>query len=92
MPENPSNLQKFESIICAGLESSHVSVAKRFVDLLNGLSESNGSLSFGESVTQALQKAKPNIPSDGPQVCVQQILYFMVNVFVMLIVFFKDPA
>ena len=50
-----------------------MSIAKRFVDLLSGLSESNGSLSFGESVTQALQKAKLKIPSDSPEVCVQML-------------------
>lgn len=54
-----------------------MSVAKRFADMLTALSESDGSLDLGKTISQALQKLEPSgqanglPPSDSPQVCVQ---------------------
>ena len=82
--DDASYPRNFESIICAGLESSHMSVAKRFVDMLTALSESGGPLNLGECISQALQKSEPkNQPNDSPlsdslQVCVQSSDYVSV--------------
>lgn len=73
MPNNASCLQKLEPIICAGLESSHMSIAKRFFDMLDTVSKSDGSLTYGESTSRALQKLEPYVQSQAPSLPLPQV-------------------
>ncbi|RAL06011.1 putative telomere length regulator protein (Rif1) [Aspergillus ibericus CBS 121593] len=54
-------LQRFESIICAGLESTHASVTKRFLDFWNSTFRLQESLSCPETVSRALQTLEDHI-------------------------------
>lgn len=66
LSNNPSCLQKFAPIICGGLESFHVSISKRFVDMLNIMSKLDGSLVYGESISRALQKWQSDNQNQPP--------------------------
>ncbi|PLN82646.1 Rap1-interacting factor 1 N terminal-domain-containing protein [Aspergillus taichungensis] len=52
--DDTSSLQKFEGIICAGLESSHASIAKRFIDFCTSVSSSHKDLASA-NVSHVLQ-------------------------------------
>ncbi|KAB8265808.1 Rap1-interacting factor 1 N terminal-domain-containing protein [Aspergillus pseudonomiae] len=60
-PHNASCLQRFEPIICAGLESSHMSIAKRFLDFWNSSFGQQKSLPYPESISRALQQLESQI-------------------------------
>ncbi|KAE8366201.1 Rap1-interacting factor 1 N terminal-domain-containing protein [Aspergillus caelatus] len=60
-PHNASCLQRFEPIICAGLESSHMSIAKRFRDFWNPSFGQQKSLPYPESISRALQQLESQI-------------------------------
>ncbi|GAB1191762.1 hypothetical protein APSETT444_000944 [Aspergillus pseudonomiae] len=52
---------RFEPIICAGLESSHMSIAKRFLDFWNSSFGQQKSLPYPESISRALQQLESQI-------------------------------
>ena len=52
--DDTSSLQKFEGIICAGLESSHASIAKRFIEFCTSVSSSHKDLASA-NVSHVLQ-------------------------------------
>ncbi|KAE8147969.1 Rap1-interacting factor 1 N terminal-domain-containing protein [Aspergillus avenaceus] len=56
LPHDAVCLQKFESIFCAGLESSHISVAKRFLDFWNSTFAHQRSIPCIESISRAIQQ------------------------------------
>ncbi|KAB8199828.1 Rap1-interacting factor 1 N terminal-domain-containing protein [Aspergillus parasiticus] len=60
-PHNASCLQRFEPIICSGLESSHMSIAKRFLDFWNPSFGQQKSLPYPESISRALQQLESQI-------------------------------
>ncbi|OGM43526.1 telomere length regulator protein (Rif1) [Aspergillus bombycis] len=60
-PHNASCLQRFEPIICAGLESSHMSIAKRFLDFWNSSFGQQKLLPYPESISRALQQLESQI-------------------------------
>ncbi|KAJ5095975.1 Rap1-interacting factor 1 N-terminal [Penicillium alfredii] len=64
-----SSLQRFEVIMCAGLESSHISSIKRFVELWGTTFGSHSSLAYADTVVQALQKAESKL--QGPALPLQ---------------------
>lgn len=59
-------LQKFETIICAGLQSSHVTVAREMRNTWSATFGLQKSLALTEPVSRALEKSrakfKPNPP------------------------------
>ncbi|CDM33717.1 hypothetical protein DTO013E5_1487 [Penicillium roqueforti] len=67
-----ASLKIFEPIICAGLESSHMSIAKRYVELW-GLTFGSQSLATPVTILQAVQTASSRLqtatlpPQDGDQ-------------------------
>ncbi|KAE8380948.1 Rap1-interacting factor 1 N terminal-domain-containing protein [Aspergillus bertholletiae] len=58
---NASYLQRFEPIICSGLESSHMSIAKRFLDFWNSSFGQQNSPPYPESISRALQQLESRI-------------------------------
>ncbi|KAL5362068.1 Rap1-interacting factor 1 N terminal-domain-containing protein [Aspergillus floccosus] len=54
-PQDTNRLYKQQYLICAGLESSHMSVAKRFVDFWNSTFGQQNSLPCPEPVSRALE-------------------------------------
>ncbi|KAE8394735.1 Rap1-interacting factor 1 N terminal-domain-containing protein [Aspergillus alliaceus] len=70
-PHDASHLHRFEPILCSGLGSSHMSIAKRFLDFWNSSFGQQGSLPSPESVSRALQQLESRIKlqqsGEGPQ-------------------------
>ncbi|PYI03750.1 telomere length regulator protein [Aspergillus sclerotiicarbonarius CBS 121057] len=60
-PHDSQCIQRFEPIICAGLESTHASVTKRFLDFWNSSFRLQESLSCPETVSCALQNLEDHI-------------------------------
>ncbi|OOO14218.1 Rap1-interacting factor 1 N-terminal [Aspergillus oryzae] len=60
-PHNASCLQRFEPVICSGLESSHMSIAKRFLDFWNPSFGQQKSHPYPESISRALQQLESQI-------------------------------
>ncbi|EAW10353.1 putative telomere length regulator protein (Rif1) [Aspergillus clavatus NRRL 1] len=62
-PHSALCLCKFESIITAGLESSHASIAKRFFEFLKSTSGAQESLASFEGISRALAKLESHLSS-----------------------------
>ncbi|PYH92896.1 telomere length regulator protein [Aspergillus ellipticus CBS 707.79] len=70
-PHDTQCLQRFESIICAGLESSHASVTKRFLDFWNSTFGLQESLPCPETVSHALHSLEAHIKLQQSNAVVQ---------------------
>ncbi|KAI9042602.1 putative telomere length regulator protein (Rif1) [Aspergillus affinis] len=70
-PHDSPCLQRFESIICAGLESSHMSVAKKFLEFWKSLFGAQLSTPCPEAITLAVHRletqADTHASSSDPQ-------------------------
>ncbi|KAF7597289.1 hypothetical protein BBP40_008132 [Aspergillus hancockii] len=71
-PHNASCLQRFEPILCAGLESSHISIAKRFFDFWNSSFGLQRSIVYPESISRALQRLESQIKLQNSRQLQQQ--------------------
>ncbi|KAE8352920.1 Rap1-interacting factor 1 N terminal-domain-containing protein [Aspergillus coremiiformis] len=60
-PHDAFCLQKFEPILCAGLESSHMAIAKRFLDFWNSSFGQQKPLPCTETISRALQQLESQI-------------------------------
>ncbi|PLB54649.1 hypothetical protein P170DRAFT_373970 [Aspergillus steynii IBT 23096] len=55
-PHDSLCLQRFEGIICAGLESSHASVAKKFLEFCKSSFVAQSSSPYSEAISRAVQR------------------------------------
>lgn len=65
-PHDAVCLQKFETIICAGLDSSHMSIAKRFVEMWRSSFGLQESLACPMSISRALVKLELYMKNQPP--------------------------
>ncbi|PTU24118.1 hypothetical protein P175DRAFT_020589 [Aspergillus ochraceoroseus IBT 24754] len=63
LPHDTSTLDTFQNIICAGLGSSHASIARRFIDFWSSTFGTQNSLRYPEAVSQALQNLETHLNS-----------------------------
>lgn len=60
-PLDSLHLSRFEGIICAGLESSHMSVAKKFLEFCKSSLSEASSTPSSEAITRAVQKLESQV-------------------------------